>query len=631
MQYKSWPNKKGIALFVVMITAAVLALMMTAFFQAYRSHFALSRASNASQRAGAGCDSIYQYAVYRLEHDKTWGSTKFTDSGLGDPSGETLDLNETVGTNDFSGSIERLDATFEGEIYNNLSGTAEPYIAALAQPGTVFCRVTTHSGEATRRAEFVLRIAPLFDSSVLSRAKVDVDAEKLYMRSRDENRNMLRAQGDIYVPDVLTAADSQFLQPDSTDADNNGMLWSQGDIYSYLGVGGPAEAIDEADELADAVANSNGKIVAGADSDFEIYPLTADNLQLPEDNQLVPLADGADSMAGRWNFVKRKATVEFDLVYTLGLTEVRVPKTEEVWIDVLEWYPENDGVVADIPERIYRADTRHDGLVDDTTPGSVTIGGKGKSKGKSASLSGPDVGDFSVHMYADMGVDEYVGDEVVFLSDDETANFTFNLLDQKVTATSNATVTIGGGFQVTSETDPNATLEGIADTPPPELDLGYDETDTNARAALVADGTLNIENGVTTGLGALVAKDGDVRIQPKNTDIVDVDAGDGSSGLLIFAGGDVVLSNPDESEKWDFKGLVYAEDGIQMDGHGQDATFEGTIVSRQMTDPEVGEPDGIQFVECGEIEFIYNSELLDNYVKNLPGQRIQLETVYWKR
>jgi hypothetical protein len=637
-------RKKGVALFVVMITATVLALMMAAFFQAYRSHFALTRSSVASQRAGSACDSVYQYVVYRIEHDRTWGAGDFTDSGLGDPQGAEIDVTEEIGTNRFTGAIKSLDATFEGEIFNNLEGSG-----TVAEEGTVLCRVTARSGVSTRNAEFVVRIAPLFDSSVLSRADLDVGAEKLYLRSRDENRNLLRAEGDIYVPDILNGSDSQFLQPDSNDADDKGMLWSKGEIFSYLGSGGTAEAIDTADELADATNNSNGKIVAGAESDFQIYDLDVDNLQLPETNSEVRLQDddGTD-LDGRWNFVRRKAEVTYTATYESTVNGQLVTTseqyTDDVWIDVLEYYgPDSatDTGYSENPEKVYRAESRNDDLMTaapQTVTEQVKVQQKKKKKKKKTTTIDVDLGITGVTTDGvEMGYDVplEITDQLSFVSDDGAADFTFDLLLQSVTASPNATVTINGDFQLTSETDPGIfdpalNPDGVQETPPPVLDLAY-SSDGTQKAALVAEGTLNIENGVTTGLGALVAKDGDVSIQPMNTDTVTVDAGASGTGLLVFAGGDVVLTNPDETAEWVFNGLVYARDGIRMEGHGQNATFEGTIVSLQEEDAIDGKPNGIEFVDCGEIEFIYNSELLDAFVKSLPGQRIQLETVYWKR
>ena len=633
---------RGLALFVVMITTTVLALMMGAFFKAYQSHFALTRSSNASQRAASACDSVYQYITYRLEHDRAWGSEEFASSGDGDPSGPQLDFKEEVGTFKFSGKIDSLDATFEGELYNNLSGLAPDPAGSTAQEGTVLCKVTAHSGESTRNAEFVVRVAPLFDSSVLSRADLNVDAEKLFMRSLDQNRNLLRAEGDIYVPNILGSADSQFLQPDSNAADDKGMLWAKGDIYSYLGVGGSAENIDTDTELADAVKNSNGKIVSGAESDFSIYDLDQSNLQLPEGNSEVPLKLNGVDKPGRWNFVRRKAEVDYTATYSADVSGKTVSTTEKysdtVWMDVLEYYPPD----AESPTEVYRAANRDEDLMSQA-PQEVTERvktskkkGKGKSTEVDLGITSVETTNIQLPQYGDLTVEVLDNDQLVFESDDKSANFTFDLLYQTVTATSNATVTIKGPFEVTSETDPNASLDGISETPPPVLDLGYN-SDGTAKAALMADGTLNIENGVTTGLGALIAKDGDVKIQPVNTDTVTVDAGATGTGLLVFAGGDVVLQNPDETSNWVFKGLVYARDGIRMEGHGQDATFEGTIVSLQeeeaVIDPETGvlAPNGIEFVDCGEIEFIYNPALLDAYVRSLPGDRIQVELVYWKR
>lgn len=620
-----------------MLTTVVLALMMGAFFQAYKSHYSLTRASNASGRASAACDAVYEYVSYRLEHDRTWGSQPFQESGKGDPLGKQLDFKELPDSNAFVGGVETLDAEFQGQVFNNISGAAGTAISSVAAPGTVVCRVSARSGDSTRNAEFVLRIAPLFDSSVLSRANIDVNAERLYLRSRDAHRNLVRAEGDIYIPDVLASADTQFRLPDSTAADNKGMLWSKANIHSYLGVSSAPELLDTADEFRAAADNTNGKVVSGATSDFPIYELDESNLQLPDKNSEVPLQIGGKDKPGRWNFVRRKADVSFKAEFSrtdiFGNTKTaQPPLSGTAWVDVLEYYPPGETE----PSEIYRAKNRNEDLVTQT-PTEVQI-----SEGLWSSTyrleEDPKITTTKVVLpqYGNKEAIVLDSNALVFQSADKKAEFTFDLLNQKVTATDNATVTVKGDFELTSSTDEFAAADSIQDTPPPVLELSYkaDSTVTGgvAKAAIVAEGTLNIENGVTTGLGALVARKGDVKIQPKNTNTVTVDGGDTGSGLLVFAGGDVVLTNPDKTENWFFKGLVYARNGIRMEGHGKNATFEGTIVSLQENkSPIDGRPNGIEFDDCGQIEFIYNSELLDAYVRNLPGDRIQIETVYWKR
>ena len=480
------------------------------------------------------------------------------------------------------------------------------------------CVVRCTVGESTRKSEFLVRVAPLFDSSVLTRSDLNVNAQRLYMRSKDINRNFLRAEGDIYVPNVLSSSDSQFLLPDSNTADDKGMLWAKGDIYSYDVAG--VEKIDEATELADATANSNGKIVAQADSHFSIFDMDETNLQLPTGQAEVAVP------AGRWNFVRKEARVDWSATYGSGWEEEAHSATAYAWVDVLEYYANPSDTV---PAKVYRGKHRTADLESQIPSETGGWFSKGLNTGSITT------NDIELLDYAGMDVTIVGNGRLDFGAGVEKA--TFDLNTQTFEVHHNAKVTVNGEFHVTSFNDPDADLSGAPDwvknTPPPTLDLGY-EADPDApggvaKATLFSTGTINIENGITNGLGSVVSTHGDVRIQPKDTSQVSVNTDSDGSGLLVFAGNDVVLRNPDQTSDWNFKGLVYARNSIEMVGsEAENVTFEGSLVALHESEDD---QSGIQFTECGQIEFIYNSELLDSYVQSLPGQRIQVETVYFKR
>lgn len=620
-------KSRGIALFIAMITIVVMTIMMGGFFNAYRSHFSLTRSSNASQAASSACDSVFQYVVYRAEHDREWGSQPFQTVGEGDPRGAILDIAERPGTYEFVGTVYSVDASFEGTVYNNLSGAGTPAVAAQAKPGTLKCTVAAKVGDSTRRTEFLVRVAPLFDSSVLSRSDMRVDASRLYMRSKDVNRNFLRAEGDIYVPDLLGAANSQFLLPNSNTPDGKGMLWAKGDIYSYDGAGG-AERVDEGDEIADAVRNSNGKLVSQADSHFSIFDLDQDNLQLPENQSPVAVP------AGRWNFVRKEATVEWSANYGEGWSAEGHSGTAYAWVDVLEYYSSPDDPA---PSAVYRSRHRTADLA------AQVPGETGGWFSKDLDPNSVQANSVTVSDYPNLDVQVLSDNKLTYpegATGDQTAEF--DLLNQKFTVDKSVRVDVDGPFHLTSFNDPDADLSNapdwLTDTPPPTLDLGYAEDASApggiAKATLFSSGTINIENGVTDGLGSVISTGGDVRLQPKDTAQVNVNVDSDGSGLLIFAGGDVVLQNPNESEDWNFKGLVYARNAVKMNGSlAEDVSFEGSVVALHENRDESNPDDskGIEFIDCGQVEFIYNSELLDSYVRSLPGNRIQVETVYFKR
>ena len=628
-------SRRGIALATTMIMVGILAMLTAAFFEAYRSHFALTRSTNATQAAAFGCDAVYEYVVYRIEHDRTWGAVEFPKDGSADMSSPILTAKAFPGTYVFSGEIEDLGVEFTATIHNNLSGGAAHEISAKAEAGTAYCSVTSSCGTSTRRAEFKIQVAPLFDSSVLTRADVKVGAQTLTMRSLDPDRNMLRAEGDITVPDILTDDRSQFLTT-AGDADERGLLWAKGDIYSLTDELVPADKIATDEQVAAARRNSHGKIVSQAESHFSIYDLKEADLQLPDDATRVVLPNG-----GRWNFVRRLATVNFSAQYNDaddGLFDSahtgNVPGTKDMWIDVLEYY-KNPG--DPVPTEVYRGGERIEDIID-SVPTTADVGGDSGDIGllDPASIK---VDSFQIDSYNQLATQHGVTTPTTEVVEGDAKTYgvhgevRFDLTKQRVTVNKEATVDIRGPFHLTSETAEGAPT----DTPPPVLDLGY-SVDPNsvggvAKASIVAEGTINIKNGVTQGLGRLVSRRGDVKIQPKNTASVKVDTTSDGSGLLVFAGGNVELTNPGLSKDWTFKGLVYARQGIKMNGGGAArAKFEGTIVALQHDAPaNPGDPNGIEFEHCQDVEFIYNSDILDAYVRNLPGGRIQVESVYWKR
>lgn len=640
---KNTYKKPGIALPVTMLAIMVLTVIMGAFFQAYRSHYSLTRVSISGQKAATGCQSVYEYVLYRLEHEKTWGSAPFTGDDRGDPRGPLIQIEEVAGTHRFTGSIQDLDVTFEGTLHTNITGAAEPEAAGVAAPHTAVCQVVCKSGDSTRQSEFTLQIAPLFDSSVLSRSNLNVDAASLKMRSRDRNRNFIRAEGDIYVPDLLLGRRSQFLEPDSNNGDANGMLWAKGEIHSYLTGGVGSENIDTAEELRDAFSNSNGKIVPNADSHFSIFDLQESQLKVPPTQKTVNVP------RGRWNFVRKKANVTYNSDYEVnnggddgpgdlgdGDTVV-LSNTVTMWVDVLEYYSDPD---ASQPSKVYRARSRDADLITQAPRDKVLApGGKGGDPVVASLTDEPNFMTTGVDVLGYSTPVTFQEDNKLsfFSTEDPEVGLEFDLANQHVSADANALVEVKGPFHITSSTDPGAESDPNGVTPPPTLNLGVDPDAYSQKAVIRAEGDLRIERGVTQGLGVLISKKGDVAIQPQNTTDFTIDVSGNDSGLLIYAGDDVVLKNPDPESDWTFKGLVYARSGIRMEGiDREDATFEGTLVSlgegddAPSADPDRPNAQGIEFLNCRNIEFIYNSELLDAFVKALPEGRIQLETVVWK-
>lgn len=602
-------KQKGMALALAMLMLTLLALLTGAFFQLYESHYSLTRSSQQSAAASNGCEAIQHYITYRLEHDKTWGSAPF--AGASDNSPTNIEVTEWANSHNISGEIDGMRAEFQAEILNNFDGTlGNPSVRA----GTALCRVTCTVGTTSRNAEFVLRVAPLFDSSILTRADLDVQANSLAIRSRDENRNFVRAEGNIHIPDALQTnpGKSRFLQPDSNQTDHKGMLWAKEDIFSYHPSSTAETQIATGAQIQTAVTNTGGKIVPNAESHFQIYDMDADQLRQ---------STGANQFGipgGRWHFTRRNAEVAIDATY-LDLSDgmfdwdsgpTATTTTGTVVVEVLEYYEDVNAVPGTTqPTRVYRGKERIDDVIG-VLPGTINDGDKHLN---------PDTIEVTSVVLDYPGspdVAATTANEVTFGGGD----LTFDLVNQTLRASSSSQVEIDGSFALSSDVGT-----------PPKLELGFDYSGSEpTRAAIIAQGGIEIENGVTEGLGSLIALGGDINIQPVSTSAMEVSSG--TSGMVVFSSGDIFLTNPNNTEDWDFKGLVYARGGVRMDGNGSESvTFEGSIVSlRDGANTPPGAPAGIEFRNAGDVEFIYNPDLLQAFVNDIPNNRVQLEAVYWK-
>lgn len=647
-------KRKGIALALTMLILGVMTIISVAFFQAYSSHFSITRASRSSEIAASGCEAVFDYVSYRLEYDRNWGETDFAEADLDkDQASPYLNVTSISGSHRFEGTIPDSGAKFQGTIYNSLNVPEGGAIAGPLFPprGTARCEVECRSGDAVRRVEFMLRVAPIFESSVLSKADLRVNAETLTMRSKDRNRNMLRSEQDIYVPNMLDGSgQTKFYQydgsnPNTTDADHNGLLWAKGDIYSYLTPGdSTAEMVDEADELSAAQSTSNGRLASKASSHYSVFDMRQEQMleNIPDTHTEIPLNNPftGTPMAGRFTFTRRTADVTFNATYDVPADDERETISftgEGIYIDVLEYYANPEDTV---PTAVFRAQERTDDLISIVPSQIVEDDGWGDWEDPgyldagSIETTGVNI---DIPGYTG-GVQILENNKLVFGSEDG-ANMTFNLEAQEVTSTHDAYIKVAGEFHVTSESplvggDESPGSEDPRVVPPPVLKLGFEADDAVnggvSKSVIRSTGSIDISNGVTEGLGSLIA-DSNVTIKPKNTSTVNVEGLKGA-GLTIYAGRDVQLTSPESVDDWKLKGVVFARGGIRMngaDGGIPSATFEGSLVAMG-EDFGDGNFQGIEFTDCEDIEFVYDNEMLTAYVAKLPGERIQVETVYWR-
>ncbi|MCA9779530.1 MAG: hypothetical protein KC800_22535, partial [Candidatus Eremiobacteraeota bacterium] len=471
-------DKRGIALALTLLVLSVMTIVSIAFFQAYHSHFSITRASRDSETAFSACEAAYDYVAYRLEHDRDWGTVDFGDDDLAkDPASTLIVIQSVSGGHEFVGSIPATGAAIRGTIYNNLAGVSAE--GGLVPPaGTARCQLECKSGDATRRVEFLVRVAPLFDSSALTRANLNVDAQSLTLSSSDTNRNMLRAEKDIYVPDMLTNNSTRFLLPGTDTPDFNGLMWAKGDIYSYDGGGSPVK-LEDPNDFLQASTSSNGKLVSGAESHFSVFEMDTDLIKIPDSHTEIPFNDPTEattkSMHGRFVFTRREATVTFNAPYYVAddLETENVPYTRSgVFVDVLEYYePNAAGEYADVPTKVFRGKERTADLVP-LIPGEITEDDGFWDDEDTGVLQVDNITTSSVviNIPGYSGGVNILDNSKLEFGNPAGANMTFNLETQAVTATHDAVVDVAGPLEIISkETD-----GGVV--PPPTINLGYESS-----------------------------------------------------------------------------------------------------------------------------------------------------------
>ena len=334
-----------------LLVISLLMILLGAFVATQRSNFALLKSSADSDKSLATCHAVYEYVRYRLEHDKTWGKTPF--QGLTDDRlGSGLTVVEKPGTRHLRGTLAGLDTTFEAELYYNLDSESEH---SGLPPESARLIVDAHSLTRSAHSEALFHVAPLFDSSVLSRGKVGIDASSLSVRSRDPYRNNIRAEGAIDVPEVLgNDPRTLFLKPDSNTTDPRGIIWSRDHISSA--------GVDLNGHIQEANANSGGTFLPEANQQFQIFDLQPD--------QLVSPPNVVEIGAGEYRFTMVNAVVTGMATVTGGPPgEDGVVPTRSLSftvnqdIEVLEYYKNPNSTR---PTEVYRSATRTDDIDEDS-------------------------------------------------------------------------------------------------------------------------------------------------------------------------------------------------------------------------------------------------------------------------
>lgn len=638
-------RRRGIALLTSMIVCLFLVMLTGALIQNQSASFSISQTSDASIRARAACQTVYDYCLYQLEHNRNWGSgAGFASLQEIDPerrdNSASSNLDVRVKIREFSGRVLRgylpeQSCSFEVTVNNTLT------LPAASPQEQVTLEITTWDGDVAKKASRSvqgvhcrLRLAPLYDASILSRGRVTVEAEEALFASKDAFRNEVRAEGGVTLPG-LTQGKTRFVKYQDNLAnkglaqltpDSTGMLWSGDKISEVTGPNADPLAL-ESDGLQAAARLSSARMVDEASNRADIYDLKPENIPQPEHLRKITVPPG------EFRFTKANAVVTYDETVTVtdsegNTTTTKVRKSNTEAVDVLEYFdpPIKPGEPPRRPLKVLRANTRPMAPNQEQISVRVNYGESGivAEVGDRFELDFSNQGSTTV---TDENGNTQPQGQMGFrrIGEDASAPVLIDLRSQ--------TVAIAPGTKVTPASRPSGsslppssfeltTREGTGGIPElPTFQLGSGNSDV----VFEADGDVSIGVGYTKGLGTVISKTGNVTlnpIPPRFTSWVDISANDRYAGLVVYADRDVRIGNITDAS-WNVRGFVYARRNFYFDVNNQNATFFGSVVAGNV------ENGNFRIKNGKRATFIYDPEYLKLMTRQLGNGWTRLEPLIW--
>ncbi len=690
---------RGIALFTTLVIMFFLLVLTGALVQTQAGAFATARLSDDKTRARAASRSVYDYCLYQIEHQRNWGAAPFSGLEELDPPrkrgsvahlGDRVQVSRTQGRTIF-GYLPEHHCSFRVSVTNALTSPSELDGVPAEQ---IELRIETWPGESAtpRRGEAqtaraMLRLAPLYDASILTRGSMSIDAQHMFLASKDPLRNELRAEGDASMPGLLSGRTRYVdyepglmldsVDPASVEVSGKGLLWSTGKIFD----GGSAL---EGEELGLASRRTGARLVEESPNRMDVYDLKPENLSRPG-------TDSADSEVrippGEYRFTKSPVAVEYESWEPTGFggsgggessgddtpgggssgddssgdsssdgpTYAWVTRVRVMHVDALHYFSSE-------------GESRPDTILAAPPPmGRLTPGGQARNTRMALMRShlddplealdstlppDPELPDF--RMGERFALQEPApgtpASGIRRLTGSQDSPVVIDLKNQSFVVKPQTRVTLADGptkdFHLTSEPNQRLLEEQVSldeATPTyPSFAFGNDGNDVS----IEAQGDITLGKGVVTGLGTVISRGGDVNIQSDFPEIewvraevkkdkwewiarkrvVTVDPQEGYEGLVVYAGKDV---NIDSSSKvdWSFRGFVYARQNFNFHVGGNRATFYGSVIAgkdKSMT----GDPS-LRITEAERLAFIYDPEYLKLMTKNLPHNWTRVERLFW--
>lgn len=671
-------QSQGVALISAMLVCLFLVMLTGALIQTQSGAFALAQSSDARLRARVATQSLYDYCLYQIEHNRDWGKDGFASTQTVDPlRRDNQSLAEladhvqikSVKNNTFQGYLPDHNVGFDVEVVNALTSAS----GATASDGTSINKeevrliIRTWNGRdpakgrfSLQRADCLLRLAPLFDGAIVSRGDIDIDTDQIAFASKDPFRNEIRSEGDVTLPGVRSGHIRFIKHNDllnlgktvpinSFAKDENGLLWSKGNLKES------ATPLDTAG-LAEAAQATGGRIITDAQGPADIYDLKPTDLPQP----VIKPGHDIRTPSGEFRFTTMETKVDYTTTNVLGHEEHHTTTRSA---NVVEYYknppthnpgdppPTPDKIlVSSAPPNMYWNQTFKSETLINAPPG-VPI-----AKGRC----------FALDASADTGVtlEDNAGhplssSEMGFHKIDATASapVVLDLDTQMITVAPNTRVR--PAEQGSEEFKMTVVTGGGGRPTKPMLKLGDQGNDV----VLETKGDLTIGSSdpttsttsevITSGGGTLISSNGSVTVTPSarsfhwtptiiggrpvwvpQEDPWDrnqrFEANKDYTGLAIYAGKDVTINGGTSGSDWDFQGFVYARDNFNYNVGAANSTFYGSVIAGM--NRHAG--DGVKIKSNGgRIVFDYDPDYLRILTRQLPDHQAQawtrLEILTW--
>lgn len=656
---------RAVALLTAMVVCLFLFLLTGALIQTQSGAFAVAQSSDARSRARLACQSLYDYCLYQLEHDRDWGKDRFATVGAVDPDreqpgglaslGSRVEITEVEGRV-FRGYLPEHETGFEVEVHNALTtpsgltsgGLSTPHEHARLSIVAWEGRDAERGSRSRQQVDCLLRLAPLYDGSVLSRGDMSVSANEVLFASKDPFRNEVRAEGDITLPG-LTQGRTRFVvhnqeviredsDLDDMGYDKTGMLWAGKDIGQETGVisSGPAAAAN----LGQAAERSGGRMVPDAASRADIYDLRPENIPQPT---FAPDRD-IHTPPGEFRFTKAMATVRYEEKVGTHQDYVWVEREKEEPIDVLEYYdppdsPEPLKVMRRDPKALDTATQRFKSMDVDYGPGRsndvpVVVGDRFYMDNDrfQTTVDVTDINGNTIQV-PEMGFRRAGngGDGPVAIDLVSQTVMVESATRVRPTSRPEGSSLPPSAFQLTVKEGRG----GMPQLPTFKLGNGND-------VVVEADGDIAVGAGFTKGLGTFISRQGSVTLNPIAQELkwvekyfngvpywvleneVDLQANANYAGLVVYAEKDVRIANIADAD-WSVRGFVYARGNFEFDVGDHNATFFGSVVAGN--NPLA--PGRFHIDRADRATFIYDPEYLKLLTRQLPRNWTRVEPLVW--